>query len=223
MIRRILGTSTWRQQVIEHPIAYQIDPENRLLWRQNRNRLRAEAVRDSVLAVSGVLDRKMGGTLLMTGNRGYVTNDQSNNQARYDVPRRSIYLPVIRNAMYELFSAFDYNDASAPISKRYTTVVPHQALFFLNAPMVLDAALAVTRQVFDMELSEEGRVQEIHRRILCREATDEEVDRAIVFVNRAMEYFRSSAEEDRPGDPVESSWQAFSQALLASSEFLYLD
>ena len=223
MIRRILTSSTWRQQVIEDLNATELDPENRLLWRQNRHRLRAEAVRDSVLAVSLGLDPEMGGTMLMTGNRGYVTNDQSNNQARYDLPRRSIYLPVIRNAMYELFSAFDYNDASAPISKRYTTVVPHQALFFLNAPMVLDAALAVTRQVFDMELSEEGRVQEIHRKILCREATDEEVDRAIVFVNRATEYFRSSAEEDRPGDPVESSWQAFSQALLASSEFLYLD
>ncbi len=223
MIRRILSTSTWRQQVIEDHTAAELDPENRLLWRQNRHRLRAEAVRDSVLAVSRALDREMGGTLLMTGNRGYVTNDQSNNQARYDLPRRSIYLPVIRNAMYELFSAFDYNDPSAPISKRYSTVVPHQALFFLNSPMVLDAALAITRQVLEMELSEQSRVQEFYRRILCREATDEEVDRSLEFVNRAREYFVASPEADRPGDAVESSWHAFSQALLASSEFLYLD
>ncbi|MDE0960694.1 MAG: DUF1553 domain-containing protein [Planctomycetota bacterium] len=223
MIRRILGTSTWRQQVIEDPVASQIDPENRLLWRQNRHRLRAEAVRDSVLAVSRGLDREMGGTLLMTGNRGYVTNDQSNNQARYDLPRRSIYLPVIRNAMYELFSAFDYNDPSTPISKRYSTVIAHQALFFLNSPMVLEAALAISKQVFDLELTDVDQVQEMHRRVLCREATEAEVERAILFVNRVEDSILASPEEDRPGDPQLSAWQAYCQALLASSEFLYLD
>ncbi len=222
-IRRILKTSTWRQQVIEDPMAALIDPQNRLLWSQNRQRLRAEAVRDSVLAVSQGLDREMGGTLLTTKNRGYVTNDQSNNQARYDLPRRSIYLPVIRNAMYELFSAFDYNDPSAPISKRYSTVVAHQALFFLNSPMVLDAALAIANQVLELKLTEVDQVQEMHRRILCREATEAEVERAILFVNRVEESILTMPEEDRPGDPHQSAWQAFCQALLASSEFLYLD
>ena len=229
MIRRILGTSTWRQQVIEDPIAHEIDPENRLLWRQNRQRLRAEAVRDSVLAVGGMLDREMGGTLLMTGNRGYVTNDQSNNQARYDVPRRSIYLPVVRNAMYELFSAFDYNDPSAPITKRFSTVIPHQALFFLNSPMVLDSALAIAREVIDQFEQETDKVHAMHRRILCREATEREVERAIGFVNNIRQYIQTSPEQDRPGDadntsdPLESAWQAYAQALLSSSEFLYLD
>ena len=229
MVRRILTTSTWRQQVIEDPAADEIDPENRLLWRQNRHRLRAEAVRDSVLAVSGTLDREMGGTLLMTGNRGYVTNDQSNNQARYDVPRRSIYLPVVRNAMYELFSAFDYNDPSAPIATRYSTVVPHQALFFLNSPMVLDSALVIAREVLAQIEKESDRVQEMHRRILCREATETEVVRALGFVNNVREYIESSPGQDRSDspdktdDPVESAWHAYAQALISSSEFLYLD
>ena len=182
-----------------------------------------------MLAVSGVLDRKMGGTLLMTGNRGYVTNDQSNNQARYDVPRRSIYLPVIRNAMYELFSAFDYNDPSAPISSRYSTVVPHQALFFLNSPMVLDSALVIAREVLAQVEKENERVQEMHRRILCREATEKEVERALGFVNNVRDYIRTSPGQERSDssaaidDPVESAWQAYAQALISSSEFLYLD
>ncbi len=225
LIRRILGTSTWRQQVIEDAVAFEIDPENRLLWRQNRHRLRAEAVRDSVLAVSGTLDREMGGTLLKTGNRGYVTNDQSNNQARYDSLRRSIYLPVVRNAMYELFSAFDYNDPSAPISRRYSTVVPHQALFFLNSPMILEAALVITREVV-LEIEEEQeRVQAVHRRILCREASELEVERALQFVNNVQAHSEQNQVEssDQVEDSVVSAWQAYVQALISSSEFLYLD
>lgn len=226
MVRRIMNTSTWRQQVIEDSLAEEFDPENRLLWRQNRHRLRAEAVRDSVLEVSGTLDKEMGGTLLMTANRGYVTNDQSNNQARYDVPRRSIYLPVIRNAMYELFSAFDYNDPSAPISKRYSTVVPHQALFFLNSPMVLESALEIAREAMAEFENVKERVQEVHRRILCREATDSEVERAIRFINNVRDFMRTEDGEEARADSVESeesAWQAYAQALISSSEFLYLD
>ena len=182
-------------------------------------------MRDSVLAVSGTLDREMGGTLLKTGNRGYVTNDQSNNQARYDSLRRSIYLPVVRNAMYELFSAFDYNDPSAPISRRYSTVVPHQALFFLNSPMILEAALVITREVV-LEIEEEQeRVQEVHRRILCREASELEVERALQFVNNVQAHSEQNQVEssDQVEDSVVSAWQAYVQALISSSEFLYLD
>ena len=59
------------------------------------------------LAVSGLLDPELGGSLMRTGNHGYVTNDQSNNQARYDNHRRSLYQPIIRNAQYGFFTTFD--------------------------------------------------------------------------------------------------------------------
>ncbi|MGE4619303.1 MAG: DUF1553 domain-containing protein, partial [Planctomycetota bacterium] len=221
MIRRIMLSSTWRQQVIEDPQADEIDPGNRFLWRQNRQRLRAEAIRDSVLSVSGTLDPEMGGTLLMTGNRGYVTNDQSNNQARYDEPRRSIYLPVIRNAMYELFSAFDYNDPSAPMARRPSTVVPHQALFFLNSPMVYEAAGKIARDVLEVPDDEPKRIQQVFRRILGRDATDREVDRGQIFMTQAKAVFDETMEEQEAAEI--STWQAYCQTILSSSEFLYLD
>lgn len=67
--------------------ALRIDPENRLLWRMNRRRLEAEPLRDAILAVSGTLDRARGGSLLTTPNAGYVTNDQSRDQALYAAPQ----------------------------------------------------------------------------------------------------------------------------------------
>ena len=221
LIRKILDSTAWRQQVVSRPEYMLEDPENRLLWSQNRQRLRAEAVRDSVLQVSGQLDRKMGGTLLMTPNRGYVTNDQSNNQARYDLPRRSIYLPVIRNAMYELFSAFDYNDPSIHIARRPSTVVAHQALYFLNSPMVIEAAGMVVDEVLKETEDENARIDACYRRILCRHATESELERASSYFEKVRQWRSDLEAPDEISD--QQVWHSFCQTLLASSEFLYLD
>ena len=221
LIRRILNSSAWRQQVISHPEYFLKDPENRLLWSQNRQRLGAESVRDSVLHSSGQLDREMGGTLLMTPNRGYVTNDQSNNQARYDRPRRSIYLPIIRNAMYELFSAFDYNDPSIHIARRPATVVPHQALYFLNSPMVIEASKRIVEEVLATEEIDSDRLDRLYQRVLCRNATAEEKQRALRYFEKVRQWKVSSGDQEELTDS--QMWHSFCQTLLASSEFLYLD
>ncbi|MFL2858606.1 MAG: PSD1 and planctomycete cytochrome C domain-containing protein [Planctomycetota bacterium] len=221
LIRKIIDSTAWRQQVISDEKYMTKDPENRLLWSQNRQRLGAEAVRDSVLMVSGQLDREMGGTLLMTGNRGYVTNDQSNNQARYDRPRRSVYLPIIRNAMYELFSAFDYNDPSIHIARRPSTVVPHQALYFLNSPMVLNASERIVDQALAEKASDSDRLDRIYQQILCRNATAEEKQRAMNYFEKVRQWRNSSGRQEDFSD--QQMWHSFCQTLLASSEFLYLD
>ncbi|MEZ6196883.1 MAG: DUF1549 domain-containing protein [Planctomycetota bacterium] len=125
--REILLSTAWR--LAADPVdatARERDPEARLISHRRRRRLDAEGVRDAILFVSGALDLKAGGTLLATPDRDYVTNDQSRDAASYQAPRRSLYLPIIRNAVYDLFSTFDYNDPSAPMARRGTTVIPHQ-------------------------------------------------------------------------------------------------
>ena len=97
----------------------------------------ADAFRDSVLLVSGNLDEKVGGSLLQTKNHDYVTNDQSANAAVYDSPRRSIYLPIIRNALFDMFQAFDMGDPSMVNASRSTTTVTPQALFVMNSPFMI--------------------------------------------------------------------------------------
>ena len=81
-----------------------VDPENRLLWRANRRRLEAEALRDSLLATCGELDTASTGSLLPTLNRQYVTGTGSNLPAGlYDSRRASVYLPVVRSALTTCF------------------------------------------------------------------------------------------------------------------------
>ena len=104
--KRMMLTSTYQMSTKYEPKYATADPDNRLLWRFNRKRLEAEAIRDSIFFVSGTLDRKMGGSMINLPPRAYVTNDQSANPIQYDSPRRAVYLPVIRAAVYDVYTAF---------------------------------------------------------------------------------------------------------------------
>src|SRR5206468_1615394 len=100
-------------------------------------RLEAEAIRDGILAVSGALDRTPGGSLLHVANRGYLFDHTSKDATRYDTPRRSLYLPVIRNNLYDLHQLLDATDATVSSGDRPTTTVATQALLFMNSDLVL--------------------------------------------------------------------------------------
>ena len=130
-----------------------MDPENTLLWRANRRRLEAEAIRDAVTAVTGIIDLTEGGTMLSHKDREYVSNTSRRGGADYDLPRRAVYIPVVRSSMYEMFQAFDLPDPSTPNGDRNSTVVAPQALFMMNAPLVLKA----TRAMAEKLLAESGR------------------------------------------------------------------
>ena len=82
------------------------DPENKLLWRFPVRRLEAESIRDSVLAVSGMLDREMGGSMLHVKNREFLFDHTSKDNTDYSSLRRSVYLPVISNNLYDFFQLF---------------------------------------------------------------------------------------------------------------------
>ena len=102
----------------------------------SRRRLEAEAIRDAILAVSGELDRTMTGTLMNEKNHGYVNSTVRSAGTAYAVNRRSVYLPVIRSGLYDVFQAFDFADPSASNGKRIPTTVAPQALFMMNDQVV---------------------------------------------------------------------------------------
>jgi hypothetical protein len=213
MHRLIMTSATYRQSSATHAALPDHDPENRLLSRFPRRRAEAEAIRDSVLATSGALDRAMGGTLLGSGDHDYVTNDQSGNAARYDTNRRSVYLPVIRNAMFGLFTAFDYPDSSAPIDCRPRTVVAPQALFFMNAPFVDDAAKRLAAALSALARDSDIRVREAFRRTLSRDPDHRERDASRDFL----------AELERSGLASEDALARLCHALLSTNEFVTIE
>ena len=213
MHRLIMTSATYRQSSATHEALPDFDPDNRLLSRFPRRRVEAEIIRDSVLAASGALDTTMGGTLLGAGDHDYVTNDQSGNSARYDSNRRSIYLPVIRNAMFGLFTAFDYPDASAPIDCRPRTVVAPQALFFMNAPFVETAAKRIAETLAATTRDSDQRVREAFRRTLARDPDVREHEESRDFL----------AGLERSGLASADALTRLCHALLSTNEFVTIE
>lgn len=116
------------------------DPENQFLWRANRRRLDPESFRDAILSVAGTLNPEpMDSTVSYLGDQATAVGANTNRR-RTDFPCRSIYLPVIRNDLPDLFEALDFADPHAATGMRPQTIVATQALFVLNNEMMTDAA-----------------------------------------------------------------------------------
>ena len=126
----------------------------------SRRRLEAEEIRDAILAVSGRLDRTMGGSLLTFKDREYVTSTANADPVNYLGLRRSVYLPVIRSALYELYTAFDFGDPTVMNGDRPTTTVAPQALFVMNSPLVLESTRTMAAALLSRcDLDDAGRVR----------------------------------------------------------------
>jgi hypothetical protein len=214
MHRLMLLSSTYRMSSAYDARASETDPENTLLWRMPRRRLEAEAIRDGIMAASGGLDLAMGGTILTYKDRQYVANTEKRGATDYDLPRRAVYIPVVRSSMYEVFTAFDLPDSSTPSGDRNSSVVAPQALFMMNSSVMLTHSKKLAERLLAREeLDDAGRIRAAYEQALARPAEGAEVDRALTFIARMM-----SARPDRT-----LAWQSFVKSLLSSSEFIYLN
>jgi mono/diheme cytochrome c family protein len=222
MHRVIMLSSTYQMSSRLDAVAAQVDPENHLHWRANRRRLEAEEIRDAILAVSGQLDVTMGGTLLTEKSHAYVNSTTRSGATAYAVSRRSVYLPVIRSGLYDVFQAFDFADPSASNGKRIPTTVAPQALFMMNDKLVLRCAEAMARHLLDLRnLDDTGRILKAYLAAYGRPPTDREIARAKEYLGR----FAVILESQGVGSESRSlqSWQALCQSIIASSEFIYLN
>jgi mono/diheme cytochrome c family protein len=236
--RLMLLSSTYQQQSRVHERGQQLDPDNRLLWRMPRRRLEAESIRDAMLAVSGGLDRSIGGgesaaimyevAEVLDGKRGFAANRLQTNHAIYtDSTRRSIYLPVVRNALPDVLALFDAADPNGVTPQRNDTTVPSQALFSMNSPFVRQQALRLARGLLaDGSASDAARVGRAYALVLGRPPSDEEVAEAAQYVSQYLSL--ASAEADATGEAGQAerrlaAWQSYCQLLFCLNEFLYVD
>lgn len=215
--RLILGTSAYRMSCRFDEKSNLADPDNSLFWRFNRQRLDAEAMRDSILAVSGDLDRTPGGTLLKTANHAYVASTASESFDPYQVDRRSVYLPVIRSRLYEFLQAFDFADPSASNGERVTTTVAPQALALLNSKLMEDKTRSWAEKIVRLNTDPE-RIETIYRQALLRAPSLKEMERALAFTRDIRPSLNGNEREREL-----KSWQSFCRVVLASSEFVHVD
>ncbi len=220
MHRLMMLSSTYQMSGQFNAQAANIDPTNRLLWRRTPQRLEAESVRDSLLFVSQKLDSKMGGSLLHVKNREFLFDHTSKDQTKYDHRQRSLYLPVIRNNVYDALELFDFPDPAVLNGDRATTTVAPQALFLMNSEVAWDAMLHMAEGLLaDNDLSDRTRVTTLYETTLGRPADDREIDRALAFVGQyASDYVGETSQHD----VRRHAWRALCLAVIASNEFIYI-
>ena len=166
--REIMRSAVYRQTSALRPDGESADPENRLLWRMNRLRLDFEAMRDNVLAVSGSLDRKVGG-------RAVDINGFS--------PRRTIYGFIDRQNLPGMFRSFDFASPDQHTPQRFITVVPQQALYMMNSPFVVgEARKLAARPEVAGESDPAKRVEALYRLLFARPPVPDEVEMALEFI-----------------------------------------
>ena len=167
LVRRIVNSQTYRQDTVHSNAGLETDPDNRLLWRQNRVRLDFEALRDSMLAVAGELDDSVGGA-------PFDLN------ARPTSRRRTIYAYVSREEPSALMRTFDFSNPEEHTPKRQLTTVPQQALFLMNSSFLAERARALARACPDSHRC----IESLHQRILGRPPTQDELRGARAFLAR---------------------------------------
>lgn len=228
--RLILASSVYQESAV-HPAAAQcagIDPENRLLWRFRTRRLEAEPIRDAILAISGRLDRTMGGKSIPLRNRQYVFDHTSIDHTKYGSLRRAIYLPVVRNNLYTFFEQFDFPDPSVPTGSRNSTVVAPQALLMLNSDLVMDSAQVWARQLLEHDRDDVLRVRRAYQAAFAREPSSAETNRSLDFIARIMGTTKAAPHGPATDNHAEATrlqekaWALWCHSLLASNEFIYL-
>ena len=194
------------------------DPENRLVWKFNRRRLGPESLRDAMLQASGLLDPSP-----LDSTVDYL-NDQATGvgngpRRRTDYPNRSVYLPVIRNDLPELFDVFDFADPQMTTGRRPETTVATQGLYLLISEMVMDTAAATAQRVLGHTADDQGRVERMFELILNAEPDENELHRLLAFITRV----RSPLAANQTAKHEHRAWAMACHALFVSSRFQMLE
>jgi hypothetical protein len=205
--RQIVLSSAYRQSSEAQLRGLELDPEARMLWRKTPRRLEAEAIRDSILAVSGQLDPAIGGpptNVQLAADGQYVVDADATTQ------RRSLFLRTKRTAALGFLWTFDMPTMEVTAPDRFSSAVPQQALALMNSDFLIQSAMRLSERV-----AREAGADPVKRiRITCELAwgrlpTEQEVS----LVLRAIQ---------KDEDPAQA-WRSFSQAVLGSNQFLYVD
>ena len=230
-LRGLVLSRAYRLSSTNHAEGLSLDPENRLFWRMNRQRLEAEAIRDSLLKVSGELATKSGGPSLAleiienTGALAAAGINPPSYHHRKSRPsqefERTVYLPVMRNgpsSADKIRSFFDFVDPASITGQRNQTVMPTQSLFLLNNEFVRKRATNLAKQLIAAHADENARLEALWLRAWNRPITGEERTDARSFLKEITSLLKTP----RAPDALEAArWQELCHSLLASNAFIY--
>lgn len=213
LIRTVMLSRAYQLSGEMQAQAYEIDPDNTLYWRSTARRLELEALRDSMLFVSGSFspDPPEPGYIAGNGSRG---RGRVRGEIGFESAYRTVYLPVLRDLLPDEFGLFDFPDPSSVNGLRHVTTAPPQALFFMNSPFVADVSRDTVERLFGLAKTDRERIDLAYQILLSREASPAEREDA--------ESLMRALDVEGLTDPEAYRWSVFVQSLLAGAEFRYV-
>jgi hypothetical protein len=221
LVRAIVRSATWRMASAARPENAAVDPENRLWHHQPRRRLEAEAIRDSILAVSGRLDRTLGGPPI---DPYRSREDQEKRLFRGPLDghgRRSLYVKMTLMEPPRFLALFNQPLPRMAVGKRDRTTVPDQALALLNDPFVIAMAKAWGERVAGSgAASVDAGAAAMFATALGRPPQSEEVAR-LAAMAKACGAARGVAADTLPASAA--VWQDVGHAIFTMQEFIHVE
>jgi cytochrome c553 len=219
--RLILTSKTYQLSCIPDAANAARDPGNRYLGRADRRRLDAEAIRDSLLAVGGHLDRSRPGPHPFPPMRDWPWTQHNPFKQVYPSNHRSVYLMTQRLQRHPFLALFDGPDTNHTTEKRSSSTVPLQALYLMNDPFVREQAEGLAGRLLAAAPDAAGRVARGCELAWGRPPHSDEIEKGTAYIRRCTQ------ELEKAGIPQErrerQAWTSYARVLLMANEFLYLD
>ncbi|HSI36689.1 MAG: DUF1553 domain-containing protein, partial [Phycisphaerae bacterium] len=221
MHRLIMLSSTYQMSADADKNALAKDPLNNLLWRFDMRRLTAEEIRDSILALNGKLNLKMGGPGIFPTIPAAILAGQSRpgegwgRNTPEEASRRSVYIHVKRSLVVPIITAFDGADTDFSCPSRFQTTQSTQALMMLNSDMINDEARALAARLKKQAGDDPRKQVEMALRLaLSRTPEEQEISRGVDFIARLQAKHKASPE---------TALNQFALLVLNLNEFVYVD
>ena len=220
MHRRIMTSAAYRMSSADDARSRDVDPVNDLFWRFDMRRLTAEEVRDSILAVTGQLNRALGGPSIYTAIPDEVLSGASRPDLAWgesspvDRKRRSVYIHVKRSLAEPVLKTFDSPDTETSCAVRFVTTVPTQSLTMLNGEFFHEQAAAFADR---LEAEVDGVDQQVARALvlaLSRTPTSDEITRGTSLI---------ADWQSEDGLDARTALEYYCLLVLNLNEFVYLD
>ncbi|MEZ6125111.1 MAG: DUF1553 domain-containing protein [Planctomycetaceae bacterium] len=221
MHRLIMKTDAYRRSSTFQPTAAEADPENRLHWRFSSRRLNADELRDSLLAISGQLDRSMGAEHPFPPVDSWGFTQHTPFYAVYPTNRRSVYLMQQRLKRHPFLGLFDGADTNVSTARRDLTTVPTQALFLMNSEFVHQQSEFFARKLVESTNDERQRIASAFEQTLVRPPWEDELHECLEFLTQSREAAQAEGISDDRIPLLALS--SLCRSLLTRNEFLFLD
>jgi mono/diheme cytochrome c family protein len=222
MHRLIMASATYQQANRDDHRAMTVDPDVQLLWRFNRRRLSAEELRDSLLHISGDLDRSVGGEHPFPPKSTWKFTQHSPFYAMYETNRRSIYLMQQRMKRHPFLALFDGADSNASTARRTATTVPTQALYLMNDPFVHERSRSLASRL--QVLHPDNLDDQIRAAFGLALSRDPHADELVSNREFLVQYVQKLTRTDVASNERESvALSGFVRTLLMRNEFLFVD